>query len=82
MQATIEISMYPLNKDYEAPILAFIEDLKKDEELTVRVNAMSTQMVGDYDRLMTTLTAAMKKSFLGPSKIAMVFKVINGELPL
>ena len=80
MNASVEISMYPLIPDYETPIINFIERLNENEKLTVKTNAMSTQIVGDYDEIMTTLTKEIKAAFLNDKAVVMVLKIINIDL--
>ena len=80
MNASVEISMYPLIPDYETPIINFIERLNENEKLTVKTNAMSTQIVGDYDEIMTTLTKEIKAAFLKEKAVVMVLKIINIDL--
>lgn len=63
MTATIEVSMYPLREDYEEQILAFLALLHKQSELEIRVNAMSTQVKGDYDLVFETLKNATKEVY-------------------
>ena len=80
MNASVEISMYPLIPDSETPIINFIERLNENEKLTVKTNAMSTQIVGDYDEIMTTLTKEIKAAFLKEKAVVMVLKIINIDL--
>lgn len=80
MKASIEISMYPLKESYETPILKFIERLNKNDNLEVKTNTMSTQIFGDYDEIMTTLTREMKRSFEEEKAVVMVLKIINMDL--
>jgi len=49
MKASIEISMYPLDKGYVKQILGFIEGLNQRTDVEVRTNTMSTQIFGEYD---------------------------------
>ena len=62
-KTTVEISKYPLNADYEPPILDFIERIKSNENILVKTNATSTHLVGDYDEVMSILNKEMKSSF-------------------
>lgn len=55
MEISVDISMYPLQKEYEAPITAFIEKLKQDTGIKVSCNELSTQLHGDYRTIMTLL---------------------------
>lgn len=63
MQATAEISLYPLNEGYKEEIIDFILRLKQYPNLKVVVNGMSTQLFGEYDELMQVLAAEGKKVF-------------------
>ncbi len=80
MQASVEISMYPLRRDYGTPILQFIDRLKKHPELKVHVNTISTQVFGPYDVLMATLTKEMKTAFEQDGETVMVMKILNIDL--
>ena len=80
MKATVEISNYPLNADYEPPIIDFIERLKKMEGLTIQVNATSTHVSGDYTLVMDTLKKEIQTSFERYGKMIFVMKVLNGDL--
>jgi uncharacterized protein YqgV (UPF0045/DUF77 family) len=80
MNASVEISMYPLDKGYGTPILKFIDRLRQHEGLVVETNNMSTQMFGDYDLLMSALTKEMKRSFEEEDAVVVVIKAINMDL--
>ncbi len=80
MQASVEISMYPLRSDYKKSILEFIDRLNQHESLTVRTNNMSTQVFGDYDVLMAALNREVKQTFAQEPTTIMVFKLINADL--
>ena len=80
MKTTVELSKYPLNEDYEPPILDFIGRLKSNQNITVKTNATSTHVVGDYDDVMTTLQKEIRTSFEKYGKAIFVMKVLNGDL--
>ncbi len=82
MNTSVEISMYPLNADYEKPILAFIDKLKANAGLQVEMNGMSTQIFGEYDVVMNAVKACMKSTFLEEGKVVFVIKVLNGTAKL
>jgi uncharacterized protein YqgV (UPF0045/DUF77 family) len=82
MKTTIEISMYPLQEDYAKPILDFINDLKSAEGVRVKVNALSTQIQGDFDTVHKHLSACLKRQFETGLKISFVMKHLPGELDL
>ena len=82
MKTTVEISKYPLNADYEPPILEFISRLKENDNIRVKTNATSTHLVGDYDEVMSILQKEIKMSFEKYGKAIFVMKVLNGELDI
>ncbi|MCB0584048.1 MAG: thiamine-binding protein [Phaeodactylibacter sp.] len=79
MKASAEISMYPLDKDYEGYILDFIARIRLHEGLQVEVNSLSTQIFGDYDTIMNALHQEIKLSFNQGVTASMVIKVLNVE---
>jgi uncharacterized protein YqgV (UPF0045/DUF77 family) len=82
MKATIEISMYPLREDYEKQVLAFLDLLHKESDLEIRVNAMSTQVKGDYDLAFQTIQKSIKLVYQNGIKASFVIKVLHGDLDL
>jgi len=80
MKTTVEISKYPLNADYEPPILDFIGRLNANENLIIKTNATSTQITGDYDEVMGILQKEIKTSFKKYGKAIFVMKVLWGDL--
>ena len=80
MEFSVEISMYPLKSDYESTIISFIKRLRKHPFISVETNGMSTQIFGDYDRVMNAVKSEMKNTFLSDEKIVFNMKVINGNL--
>ncbi len=79
MKTSVEISYYPLNNSYIEPISDFIDRLNGYKELVVRTNGMSTQVFGNYDDVMDSVTREMKASFRLPHSV-FVMKVINADL--
>lgn len=82
MKTTVEISKYPLDANYEPPILDFIERLKSVPSIKVKTNFTSTHVIGDYDEVMQLLNREMKLSFEKYGKVIFVMKVLHGELDL
>ena len=62
MRSAVEISMYPLTRDYLAPIQAFIDRLNTHPGLIVRTNALATQIWGPLDQVMAILTQEITRS--------------------
>ena len=79
MQATIEISMYPLTERYAESVIAFITELKQNPGIRVEVNGLSTQLFGEYDVLMKVLSAAIRQK-LETEHTVFILKIGGGEL--
>lgn len=79
MNASIEISYYPLHDDYISPIKDFIYRLNQYGEIEVITNGMSTQIFGEYDQLMSIVSNEIKKSFELPHSV-FVLKIVNADL--
>ncbi len=80
MQASVELSMYPLGREYIPEIKAFVAGLKTIDDIEVEVNGMSTQIFGEYHRIMEILTGEMAKVLEQDDKCVFVMKVINGTM--
>lgn len=80
MKSSVEISMYPLDKSYETPIIHFIKQLRTYPFITVETNGMSTQIFGEYDNVMNAINREMKNSFINNDKVVFSLKVINANL--
>lgn len=79
MEASIEVSMYPLGREYIADIENFINSLKQKSSLRIEVNGMSTQIFGPYNEVMDLLTSEIKRSFEKHGKSVFVMKIIKGS---
>ncbi|MGH1388275.1 hypothetical protein, partial [Kordia sp.] len=62
MNISVELTLTPLQDDFETPIINFIKKLRTSE-YTVLENPLSTQIYGDYDGIMKLLTAEVKTAF-------------------
>ena len=60
MKTTAEISYYPLNKEFEQPVLDFIKAMEGYGKVKVEPGTMSTLIIGDYDDVMSLLTQTIK----------------------
>lgn len=80
MNTTIDISLYPLNADYIPPIDEFIARIRAYEGLTVKVNALSTQVSGEYSHVMAAVQEAIRATFANDGKFVFAMKVLKGDL--
>lgn len=79
MEISVDVSYYPLNESYKAPVKAFIANVKRNPKLEVHSGRMSTQVFGEMEEVMTTLTRCMHDAFELPHSV-FVLKVINAGL--
>ncbi len=80
MEVSVEISMYPLGREYVPDISNFIDRLRAHAGITCQVNNMSTQVFGEYRKVMEAITREMDASFTQDEKSVFVMKVINANL--
>lgn len=80
MELSVEISKYPLADDYIPAIKDFIDRLRATEGLSVVGNTMSTQVFGDYDLVMSSLTEQIRRSYEQFGKAIFVCKFIGTNL--
>ena len=81
MKISIEISYYPLKDEFIPPIMDFLERLRLHEEIVVQTNGMSTQIFGEYDRLMSIVTQEIKTSLGLPYQV-FVLKIVNSDFQI
>ena len=81
MRIAVEISLYPLDAKYIPPIKDFIERIKRDPELVVVTNAMSTQIVGEHARVFDMLAKESAKTFSEGGRRVFVLKILGGTEP-
>lgn len=62
MKISVELTLSPLQNDFEPTIIHFIKKLRKSG-LKVLENPLSTQVYGDYDEVMRVLNREIKDVF-------------------
>ena len=81
MKSAIEISLYPLTGDYLRLIQAFIDRLNTYPDLMVRTNSLSTQIWGEFGRVMNVLSQEIERSAAAGPQLVFVMKVLPGLSP-
>ena len=79
MQISIEISLYPLNKNFISQVDNFISCLKKHDGIEIRTNNISTQLFGEFDDLIKILKFEMEKMFKNETNSVFSLKIVNGD---
>lgn len=77
MEIAVDMSLYPLATEFIPPIEAFIARLKATSGLKVVTNSLSTQVFGDYARVMEVLTREMGTTFAHSDKAVFVMKFVG-----
>ena len=77
MKVAVDISLYPLDADFIPPIKNVIDRLNMHEELEVWTNAMSTQLIGEFDDVMRALKEELGTTFELLPKAVFVIKMFN-----
>ena len=77
MKIAVDISLYPLDADFIPPIKDVIDRLNAYTELEVWTNAMSTQVVGEFDAVMDALKQEIGVTFEQIPKGVFVMKMFN-----
>ncbi len=78
MKISVELTLMPLQNDFEPPIINFIKKLRASK-FTVLENPLSTQIYGDYDELMPFLTNEIKSSFETQENVVLNLKMVKSD---
>ncbi len=79
MEASVEISLYPLNEEYKDIILGFLYNLSKHRDLIIETNYMSTHIFGDYDRIFEVIKDEMRKVY-SEHRAVLVMNIVGVNL--
>ncbi len=78
MKVSVDISMYPLHKDFETPIIAFIKKLR-NSKFHVEENGISTQVFGEYLEVMEFVNSNMHAALLEEKNCVFCLKIITED---
>ena len=78
MQVSVELTLSPLQDDFEPPIIAFIKRLRSSGFKVIE-NPLSTQIYGDYDQLMPFLQGAMKHALMDADRGLFFMKIVKSD---
>ncbi len=78
MKISVELTLIPLQDNFEAPIIDFIKRLR-DSKFTVLENPLSTQIYGDFDELMPYLTNEIKASLTQQENAVLNLKIVTSD---
>lgn len=78
MKISVELTLTPIQDDYEPAIINFIKKLRASG-LTVKENPLSTQIYGDYDEVMEVLNKEIKTAFEAIDRGLMYMKIVKSD---
>ena len=76
MQLSAELSLYPLDANYEKIVLAFIDTIVAEGTVSSVTNTMSTQIQGDCAAVLAVIEKALTRSYMQFGKQVLVAKLI------
>lgn len=78
MNISVELTLTPLQDNYEPAIIDFIKSLRASG-LIVLENPLSTQVYGDYDVVMTVLQKEMKVALEAVERGLLYIKIVKSD---
>ena len=78
MNISVDLTLSPLQDDYETHVINFIKRLRSSE-FTVLENPLSTQVYGNFDTLMPFLTQEIKRSFADVDISVLQMKIVKTD---
>ena len=78
MEISVELTLTPLQDDFEPPIINFIKALR-NSGLKVLENPLSTQVFGPYDAVMQLLTTEIQEVFENTENVLLYMKVVKSD---
>lgn len=78
MKISVELTLSPLQDDYEPAIIDFIKSLR-NSGLIVLENPLSTQVYGEYDEVMSLLQKEMKIALEAVERGLLYIKIVKSN---
>ena len=78
MKISVELTLTPLQDNYEPAIIDFIKKLRASG-LTILENPLSTQVYGDYDKVMEILNKEMKTALESVERGLLFIKIVKSD---
>jgi uncharacterized protein YqgV (UPF0045/DUF77 family) len=78
MNISVELTLIPLQDDFEPAIINLIKRLRASG-LTILENPLSTQVYGDYDTVMNVLQKEMKIALMAIENGLLYIKIVKSD---
>ena len=78
MNISVELTLTPLQDNYEPAIIHFIKKLRASH-LKIIENPLSTEVYGDYDQVMQVLSTEIKEAFSLIENGLLYIKIVKSD---
>lgn len=78
MKISVELTLTPIQDDFEPAVINFIKRLRKSG-LVVLENPLSTQVFGEYDKVMDLLQEEMKTTLEEVDRGLIYIKIVKSD---
>lgn len=78
MNISVELTFSPLQDDFEEHIINFIKRLRASD-LHIMENPLSTQVYGEYDKVMNVLNSEIKGAFELMERGLLFMKIVKSD---
>lgn len=78
MNISVELTLTPIQDNYEPAIINFIKQMRASG-LKVKENPLSTQVYGDYDEVMGILNKEIKTAFEAIDRGLIYIKIVKSD---
>lgn len=78
MNISVELTLTPLQDDFEAPIIDFIKRLRASG-FRMLENPLSTQVFGEYNEVMPFLQSEIKATFASLDHVLVNLKIVKSD---
>ena len=82
MRITVELSLYPLQVDFVGPITDFIHELRREPDIEMVTNQLSTQLRGEFTAVMGAVNRCTQAAMERVHPIVLVAKFVNADLDI
>lgn len=78
MRISVELTLSPLQDDFEPHVIEFIKHLRKSGLLVIE-NPLSTQVFGDYNKVMDVLQEEIKTVMEAMDRGLLYMKIVKSD---
>ncbi len=82
MIVTAELNLYPLSKDFESKVIAFIKVIKTNNHVQCWTHSMSTYIKGESTEVFKVINEAYERIGEDEDTATLIIKMVNRSLPI